>query len=142
MSYDYRGKKIVAVLASNLETGVALNVLGHLAISIGAHSALDIIGRSPLIDGSGMRHTGIARYPVIVTKVRSGKLRKLIDEARSNSEILLADYPREMLDTGHDDELAEALAKRPEENLEYLGAILYGPHKAVSDLTARFTLWT
>jgi len=37
MIYDYRAKKVVAVLSADLETGVALNVIGHLAISIGAY---------------------------------------------------------------------------------------------------------
>ena len=44
-NYNYRQKKIVAVLASNLEIGVAFNVIGHLAISIGAYADKEIMGR-------------------------------------------------------------------------------------------------
>ena len=35
--YDYRSRKTVIALASNLETGIALNVVGHLSISLGAY---------------------------------------------------------------------------------------------------------
>jgi hypothetical protein len=36
-AYNYQAKKIVAVLAEKLEMDVALNVIGYLAVSIGAY---------------------------------------------------------------------------------------------------------
>ncbi len=140
MEYNYRSKKIVAVLNSKLSYGAALNVLGHLAVSIGYH-AQDHIGRKVLVDGSKVEHLGISRYPIIVTKVKPSKLRTVVEKAREDARLLISDYPQQMLETGHDDELAESLADVEEANIEYLGAMLYGPSNAVDAITGRFSLW-
>ena len=140
-TYNYREKKIVAVLSSNLEAGVALNVIGHLAISLGSHAQDEIMGRHILIDASNVEHSGISKYPFIITKVKPAKLRKAITEARGNKNILVADYPKEMLTTGHDDELSTEISKILESEIEYLGAIFYGTKKEIDIITGKFTLW-
>lgn len=53
----------------------------------------------------------------------------------------MADYPEEMLSTGHDDELAESLASIKEDELDYLGAVLYGKAELITQLTGKFSLW-
>ncbi|MEG4228133.1 DUF2000 domain-containing protein [Microcoleus sp. N9_B2] len=141
MIYDYKQKKIVAVLSSNLETGVALNVIGHLAISIGAYSDKELMGRSHLQDASGVKHIGIAKYPFVITKANPTKLRKLIVDARLKEDILFADYPEQMLTTGHDDQLAQSLAVVKEEEINYLGVIFYGNSNSVTELTGKLSLW-
>ena len=40
---NYEDKKIVGIVASNVEPAVALNVIGHLAISIGKYSDQEIM---------------------------------------------------------------------------------------------------
>ncbi|MFJ5175613.1 DUF2000 domain-containing protein [Streptomyces griseoviridis] len=142
MTYDYRAKKTVLVLASHLEPGVALNVAGHLSVALGAHGDDgDLMGRDVLKDASGVPHTGISRYPVIVTKVKQNRLRRLVAEARERDDVFWADYPEQMLTTGHDDELADAVAGTAEEDIAYLGVMVYGPLDAVTALTGRFSLW-
>ena len=140
MDYDYREKKFVAVLKSDLETGVALNVIGHLAISISKH-ANGHMGQSPLVDGSGINHLGIAKYPFIITKAKQGKIRPSIEKAREDDRILCADYPRQMLETGHDNELVESLQKADEKSLEYLGAVFFGPTEVINEITGKFSLF-
>lgn len=141
MTYDYRAKKIVAVLSSNLEAGAALNVLGHLACALGGHGPPELMGRSRILDGSAVAHVGISKYPLIVTRVRPSRLGRFIREARQEPTLLLADYPEQMLVTEHDDELADALASREEAELSYLGAIAYGPTSVLTELTGKFSLW-
>ena len=70
MNYDYKGKKIVGVIASNVEPAIALNVMGHLAVSIGAYADKEIMGQAYIKDKSGVNHVGISRYPFIITKVK------------------------------------------------------------------------
>uniref|UniRef100_UPI0040568A7F DUF2000 domain-containing protein n=1 Tax=Agathobacter sp. TaxID=2021311 RepID=UPI0040568A7F len=140
MEYDYREKKIVAVLNSALETGVALNVVGHLAVSIGCY-AQEHMGKNPLLDADGVKHLGIARYPFIITKAKPNKIRAAIEKARENDNILFADYPQQMLETGHDNELAESLAKAQEKDLSYLGAVFYGPTEDINEITGKFSLY-
>ena len=138
---NYEDKKIVAVIASNLETSMVLNVIGHLAISIGKYSDNEIMGMPIIKDKSGINHMGISKFPFIVTKVKQSKLKATIELAKANSNLMIADYPKEMLDTRTDEELVLAIENKNEENLEYLGAIIYGNTKDVNDITGRFQLW-
>lgn len=141
MSYEYSDKKIVAVLSSNIDMGVAANVIGHLAVSIGAYAEKSIMGRPVLIDKSDTEHVGISKYPFIITKVKPGRLKKFINEAREKKDLLLVDYPEQMLSTAHDDELADEMSKVETSDIQYMGAIIYGDSVTVSELTGKFTLY-
>ncbi len=141
MNYDYRAKKTVITIASELAPGLAGNVIGHLALAIGHHVADADMGKHPLVDATGVEHTGISRYPVIVVTVKSARLRKLLAEAREITGLLLADYPEQMLSTGHDDELSTAIAAASEESLRYLGVALHGDAEQLKQLTGKFSLW-
>lgn len=140
MDYDYQAKKIVLVLNSKLETGIALNVAGHLSVALGYH-ATKHMGRATLTDASGNMHLGISRYPLIITKVKGGKLKSSLQKAKQNGQILVVDYPSIMYDTGHDDELAEELAKQTADEIEYYGYIMYGNADEINSISGKFTLW-
>lgn len=138
---NYEDKKIVGIIASNVEPSVALNVIGHLAISIGKYSNNEIMGKPIITDKSGINHLGISQFPFIITKVKSGKLKTTIELAKSNSNLLVADYPKDMLDTRTDEELVNSVQSKEKEKLEYLGAIIYGDTKDVDAITGKFQLW-
>ena len=138
---NYEDKKIVAVLLTTVELSVALNVIGHLAISIGKYSDKEIMGQKAITDKSGINHLGISKFPFIITKVKPGKLRNAIDKAKSNPNLLVADYPKDMLDTRTDEELIESINSKENDKLEYMGAIFYGDTKDVNEITGKFQLW-
>lgn len=138
---NYEDKKIVAVLSTNVEPSVALNVVGHLAISIGKYSDKEIMGEKIIADKSGINHLGISKFPFIITKVKPGKLRNAIDKAKSNPKLLVADYPKDMLDTRTDEELVESINSKENDKLEYMGAIFYGDTEDVNEITGKFQLW-
>jgi hypothetical protein len=140
-TYNYREKKIVAVLDKTLDAGTALNVLGHMAIRLGVSYGNGMMGRETLYDASGTAHPGIAKYPLIITAVKQSTVRKAVKLARGNDAIALVDYPQQMLETGHDDELTEAMGREEEDRLTYLGAVLYGDTDAVNDITGKYSLW-
>lgn len=140
MKYDYREKKIVIVLNAKLDTGVAFNVASHLSLSLG-HHAIDHMGREYLIDGSGNQHLGISRYPIIITKVKEGKLKNSLNKAKLEKGILVVDYPSVMYETGHDDELFECLSKQMENDIEYYGFIMYGKSEEINKISGKFSLW-
>jgi hypothetical protein len=141
MNYNYESCKIVGVLSSKVDPAVALNVLSHLSVALGINLGAVIRGREWLQDATGVLHLGISKFPIIITKAKQGKLRGAIAEAKANPRIVVADFPLEMLETGHDDELAAALAGKPENQIEYLGAMIYGPGVEVDKITGRFSLW-
>ncbi|WP_138679287.1 DUF2000 domain-containing protein [Candidatus Accumulibacter phosphatis] len=141
MDYDYRNRKTVIAIATELAPGIAGNVIGHLALAVGHRIAANDMGKHPLVDATGVEHSGISRYPVIVVTAKSARLRKLISEAREVGGLLLADYPEQMLSTGHDDELSTAIAGTPEGSFRYLGVALHGDTKQLQPLTGKFSLW-
>jgi len=138
---NYEDKKIVGIIATNVEASVALNVIGHLAVSIGKYSDNEIMGKSVITDKSGVDHAGISKYPFIITKVKAGKLKTAIDNAKANSNLLVVDYPKDMLDTRTDEELVSSIESKDNDQLEYMGAIIYGNTKDVNEITGKFQLW-
>ena len=138
---NYEDKKIVGIIATNVDASVALNIIGHLSISIGKYSKDEIMGKPVITDKSNINHLGISKFPFIITKVKSSKLRKAIDQAKENPNLLVADYPRDMLETRTDDELVSSISNKENEQLEYLGAIIYGDTKDVNEINGKFQLW-
>ena len=138
---NYEDKKIVGIIATNVDATTALNVIGHLAVSIGKYSDSEIMGKKIIKDKSNINHLGISKFPFIVTKVKPSKLRNAIDKAKENSNLLVADYPKDMLDTRTDEELVESIGNKENEKLEYLGAIIYGNTNEVNEITGKFQLW-
>lgn len=141
MDYNYRARKTVIAVAAELAPGIAGNVIGHLALAVGHRIAAADMGMHPLVDASGVEHAGISRYPVIVVTAKSARLRKLLAEAREVSGLMLADYPEQMLSTGHDDELSAVIAASSEESFRYLGVALHGDADQLKPLTGKFSLW-
>ena len=138
---NYEDKKIVGILATNVEVNVALNVIGHLSVAIGKYSNSEIMGQPVIVDKSGINHLGISKFPFIVTKVKAGKLKVAIEKAKANPNLLVADYPKEMLETRTDEELVTAVNSKENDELEYLGAIIYGNTEDVNEITGKFQLW-
>ena len=138
---NYEDKKIVGIIASNVEPSVALNVIGHLSVAIGKYLDKEIMGQPIITDKTGINHLGISKFPFIITKVKAGKLKNAIDMAKRNSNLLVADYPKDMLETRTDDELIESISGKENDKLEYLGAVIYGDTKDVNEITGKFQLW-
>ena len=138
---NYEDKKIVGIIASNVEPSVALNVIGHLSVAIGKYSDKEIMGQPIITDKTGVNHLGISKFPFIITKVKAGKLKNAIDMAKCNPNLLVADYPKDMLETRTDDELIESISGKENDKLEYLGAVIYGDTKDVNAITGKFQLW-
>ncbi len=53
---NYEDRKIVAILSTSVEPSIALNVIGHLAISIEKYSDKDIMSKKIIKDKSGIEH--------------------------------------------------------------------------------------
>lgn len=138
---NYEDKKIVGIIASNVDPAVALNVIGHLAISIGKYSDSEIMGQKVITDKSGIEHLGISKFPFIITKVKAIKLKNAILLAKQNPNLLVADYPKEMLETRTDEELVKEISSKNNDDLEYLGAVIYGNAEDVNAITGKYQLW-
>lgn len=138
---NYEDKKIIGIIRSNIDPAVALNIIGHLSVSIGKYSDKEIMGKEVIIDKSGVKHIGISKFPFIITKVKAGKLKTAIDMAKDNPKLLVVDYPKDMLDTREDIELVNSISSKENDKLEYLGAVIYGDTEEVDKITGKFQLW-
>lgn len=138
---SYQEKKIVVVLDKHVDNWIALNIVGHLSVAIGATLGGELMGRRELHDASGGTHSGISKYPLVILGTQRTKLSQAISAAKTIPEIFVADYPQQMLDTGHDDELAKAISMIKSEQLQYLGALFFGPSELVGQITGKFSLW-
>ncbi len=138
---NYEDRKIVGIIASNVEAKIALNVIGHMSISIGKYTDKEIMGQEIITDKSGVKHLGISKFPFIITKVKQSKLKTAIEKAKNNPNLVVADYPKDMLETRTDEELVSSINNKEETELEYLGAVIYGNTKDVDEITGKFSLW-
>jgi hypothetical protein len=133
-------EKTVVLLSTQLDVTTALNVVGHLSLGLGAACRHRLIRSNSYTDASGERHLGVSAWPFVVLKTRPAKLRSALDQARRSSQLVVADYPREILTTTTDDELAAALAASRDSDLEYLGLIAHGPVDDVDAVFGTFSL--
>ena len=141
MTYDYRSKRAVVLLSQDLTPGQALNAVAHLCISLGRYGGDDLMGRPFLVDASGQHHAGIAKYAIIVKTAKTAQIRQAVEIGRRDDALHLADFPQEMFETGHDDELAESILRKNEPTLEYRAALFYGPTANVDAICKKFSLW-
>ena len=75
----------------------------------------------------------------LIEKVAQQK--NTIEISKKNPNLLVADYPKEMLETRTDEELVESIKSKENDKLEYLGAVIYGDTKDVDEITGKFQLW-
>ncbi len=141
MSYNYKKNKIVAIIADGIEHWQTLNVLGHMSISLGANKDEDLMGREILTDKSGFNHKGIARFGFIIKKGTFEEINQLVEKLKNSPGITLIDFPQEMLDTRHDDDLHESMQLKETKDFKYLGCLLYGSTQEIDELTKQYKLW-
>ncbi len=141
MNYEYRERKTVVVLSESLPVPAAFNVIGHLAQAVGAQADEQLMGTLNLVDRTGTSHKGISRYGFIILKASASKIRQAVLQGRENSNLLMIDFPRQMLDTHHDDELRSWLSESDEAQLEYLGVAFYGKTEDIDKICRKFSLW-
>jgi lysyl-tRNA synthetase, class II len=137
--YDYRSNKVVAILSNKLSVGLASNALGHLAFASGHRAEDSWMGREVYLDAKGKSHAGIGRYPFVVLEASEKEIGKLVVEARDLPDVSMADYPQEMFDTGHDDDLNKEISKA--KDMTYHAVVLTGPTDIINKLTQGLKLY-
>ncbi len=137
--YDYKERKIAAILSKDLSAGMASNALGHLVFAAGHRADDSWMGRENYIDANGQKHAGISRYPVVTLGAETKKIKQIVNEAKEMPNVAVADYPQEMFDTGHDDDLNKAISKS--KDLTYHAVVLTGPTKVIDKLTKGLGLY-
>lgn len=134
-------KKLVAVLSEKIEIGVAMNVLAHMAIGLGASTTdkneLRLIDYA---DANGNSHANISELPFIILRAKSfNHLRELRKELIGRN-IHFVDFPGFVNSIGTFEDPGKSRQIK-EEDIEYYGIAMFGDWDTVTELTKKFSLW-
>lgn len=127
-------KRFIAILNKKIDTGRALNVLGH--ISVGLSNLLDTDDGKYVdyIDMDGNTHPNLSHYPFIVLKAdNSNKFITVRKEAISRG-IKFTDFTHTMVEGGSVIQQSTT-SETSEADLNYLGICLFGD----TDILREFT---
>lgn len=136
MSFSH---KLIAVLNKDIESGIILNALGHIAIGLGSTIDKKELRLDDYVDKEGNIYPNISQMPFIILRAKSNEIRKTVKAAREKN-ILQGIFLNTMTGGTYIEQL-ENTKKTPEEELIYYGCVLFGPVEEVSLLTKRFSLW-
>jgi lysyl-tRNA synthetase class 2 len=132
----------LAVIVLNKNSGLSewqeMNTIAHLSASFAGRAGREIFTKDSIETKDGK---SIALNPkhAIVIKGAGGnsELVDLIETARVK-KISVYEFTREMLDCTNDKKIAEATASKNEDEIEFLGAMVFGARSAVEEITNQF----
>lgn len=131
--------KLVAVINKSCDQGVAKNALAHMSFGLGQIVEKDKALLCDYVDGDSTLHPAISSMPFIVLSANSNKIRAAIHTAREKN-ILCVNFTNTMTGGTYLEQL-ENTKNTKEEDLQYYGAVFFGPWDAVTELTKKFSLW-
>ncbi len=131
--------KLVAILNKDIETGVAMNALAHMAIGLGADIGKNLLQLDVYQDANGNPYPNISQIPFIILKAKSNEIRKTVVKARENS-IEHTVFLNTMTGGTYLEQI-ERTKNSFEETLAYYGCVLFGAWDKVSEVTKKFSLW-
>ena len=136
MSFE---NKLVALVNKDIDVGVAMNAVAHMAIGFGAQLNNDILRLNNYQDKDGNIYPNISQMPFMILRGKSNEIRKAVQSAKEE-QMQYSVFTDTMTGGTYQEQLDNTLAT-PEEQLIYYGAILFGPWDAVSQITKRFSLY-
>ena len=86
------------------------------------------------------KHRGISKFPFIVLKASKEEIKNLVKKAGEEG-LFFVDFPEEMFNTVHDDELVKTLSSAKEIEIEYHWVLLMGESDKLKNLAGCLRLW-
>lgn len=138
---DENSKRFIAVLNKKIETGRAMNALGHMTAGLaGGCSKADEMCFLEYKDQNDTIHPNISHFPFIVLKAdNSNKIRTVRNEC-INRGIPFSDFTSTMT-LGTSEEQLKATSDTPEAELEYYGIVMFGDTNILKEFTGKFSLY-
>lgn len=131
--------KLVALVNKEIDIGVAMNGIAHMAIGLGAQLNNELLKLNDYQDKDGNVYPNISQMPFMILRGKSSEIRKAVGLAREG-KMQFSVFTHTMTGGTYQEQLAHTLST-PEEKLIYYGAILFGPWDEVSQITKRFSLY-
>lgn len=138
---DENSKRFIAILNKKIETGRAMNALGHMTVGLaGGSGKFEEMCFLQYKDQNGGTHPNISHFPFIVLKAdNSNKIRTARNECIARG-IPFSDFTSTMT-LGTSEEQQNATAKTPEAELEYYGIVMFGDTNILKEFTGKFSLY-
>lgn len=131
--------KLVAVMNSSIEPGKVMNALAHMCIGFGnviGHSQLHLIDYQ---DKTGNVYPAISKMPFIILSSNSNKINGLRVSAIESS--IKYSVFTDTMTVGTWEEQVAKTNLTLEQDLTYIGIVLFGEWTKVTEITRKFSLW-
>lgn len=133
-------KRFIAILNKKMDSGRAMNVLGHISVGLADLLADGEAKYVDYVDQDDNTHPNLSHYPFIVLKAdNSNKIRKVREEALARG-IKFTDFTDTMTDGGSTIQQLNTRETR-EADLNYLGICLFGETEVLREFTKKFSLF-
>lgn len=132
-------KKLVAVMNKKLDTGVALNAIGHMSLGFGGKMGEQQLSLVDYVDAEQNVYPSISKEPFIVLRANSNKINMLRKAALANN--IEFSVFTDTMTGGTWQEQLDRTKQSKSDDIMYYGIILYGDFELVHDLTRKFSLW-
>jgi hypothetical protein len=133
--------KVVIIINDEFVRGwVPFNMIAHLCLSLGKRLPDDWYGKHPLFTKDKMSFAGLIKYPVIIKQAKLFQIMEMIKDAISDNKIYFVCFSKEMLETGPDVELVQAMENIDSEELIYMAVIFSGTKARINQLTKKAKL--
>lgn len=139
MPQDF-SRRMAVVINKDLPSWQVLNSVGHIAAFLGNKMKTPFDTGAYFVTKDGVYHPRNTQYPIIIFSAKPMELKKLIKEVRSSGLLYLGFVP-EMIEMNDDNEMAEAIQGKADEEMEYAGIGIFGENEAVKALVKKFSLW-
>lgn len=132
--------KLVAVVNKQIDSGVAMNALGHMCLGFGANKGASELHLMDYKNAEGSLYPNISKMPFIILREKnSNKIANLLKLAKE-AGIQYSVFTNTMTEGTWEDQEARTLAAKEEEIIFY-GILLYGPKEIVTEMTKKLSLW-
>jgi len=131
--------KLVAVMNKSIDPGKVMNALAHMCIGFGANLNQIELNLIDYQDKSENVYPGISKMPFIILSANSNKingLRKMAMEQGIRYSVFT-----DTMTVGTWEEQIAKTKTTPEEELNFIGIVLFGEWDKVSEATKKFSLW-
>lgn len=139
---DITTHKFVAILNKKVAIGKAMNVLGHMTVSLVAQASPQEIDEMAIVDYQDKDNNShkASKDSFVVLRADNGNQIRNVRNAAKEMGIKFIDFAHTMQEGTYVEQL-DRTSQTSESELEYYGILLFGRIEDISSITKKFSLW-